>query len=129
LENSGCTPKSVGHWKLHSGENSRKFLENFAKTRNFDPLVAENWYCVLGSLVNFFTLLCLFSSPPFPLPLFTRKLAKSRNFDPLLASDLGSLVSFLAYFVFLSPISHFIIIHFCNIFQNKVKQKNTNLAF
>lgn len=33
------------YWKAKT--NRREFLENFAKTHNFDPYVAENWYNVL----------------------------------------------------------------------------------
>eukprot|EP00026_Physarum_polycephalum_P002368 Phypoly_transcript_02374.p1 GENE.Phypoly_transcript_02374~~Phypoly_transcript_02374.p1 ORF type:complete len:856 (+),score=113.95 Phypoly_transcript_02374:207-2774(+) len=38
--------KPQNHWTTKEGVNSRKFLEQYAKSRNFDPLVPENWYKV-----------------------------------------------------------------------------------
>lgn len=44
--------KGAGRWTPENRANARIFFENFAKSRNFDPYVAENWYTVLGSLVR-----------------------------------------------------------------------------
>jgi hypothetical protein len=30
----------------HSESNRKKFFDDFAKKKRFDPLVAANWYCV-----------------------------------------------------------------------------------
>ena len=38
--------KPRSYWTTKQGMNSRKFLEEFAKSKNFNPLVAENWYKV-----------------------------------------------------------------------------------
>lgn len=35
----------VGYFS-ENPENKRKFLDNFAKQRGFDPLIAENWYTI-----------------------------------------------------------------------------------
>jgi hypothetical protein len=42
----GFSAKKTGYWTSEKGKNMRKFLEDFAKKRKFDPLVAENWYNV-----------------------------------------------------------------------------------
>jgi hypothetical protein len=34
----------MGHWSTDKHANMRVFFEQFAKERNFDPLVPENWY-------------------------------------------------------------------------------------
>lgn len=51
-----------GYWLNNKGKNLRLILEKFAKSRNFDPLVAENWYpidfkTIEESTVLFFPLL------------------------------------------------------------------------
>jgi hypothetical protein len=40
----GFTSKPAGYWNTRNGQNIREFFENFAKSREFDPLVVENWY-------------------------------------------------------------------------------------
>jgi hypothetical protein len=35
---------SIGDWKRY--QQRRKFFDNFANSKQFDPLVAENWYSV-----------------------------------------------------------------------------------
>lgn len=35
----------VGYFS-ENPENKRKFLDNFAKQKGFDPLIAENWYTI-----------------------------------------------------------------------------------
>ena len=35
---------AVSQWRVT--ENRRAFFENFAKKRNFDPLIPSNWYLV-----------------------------------------------------------------------------------
>jgi hypothetical protein len=35
-----------GYWKQEKGANVREFFVRFAQRRNFDPLVAENWYSI-----------------------------------------------------------------------------------
>jgi hypothetical protein len=42
----GYTHKPVDFWHSQQGSNVRQFFENFAKKKNFDPLIAENWYGV-----------------------------------------------------------------------------------
>eukprot|EP00026_Physarum_polycephalum_P003096 Phypoly_transcript_03105.p1 GENE.Phypoly_transcript_03105~~Phypoly_transcript_03105.p1 ORF type:complete len:513 (+),score=72.19 Phypoly_transcript_03105:641-2179(+) len=43
------TKQAQGHWTSNENENSRKFFDDFASSKNFDPLVAENWYQFQGS--------------------------------------------------------------------------------
>jgi hypothetical protein len=38
----------VGFWTSEKGKNMRAEFEKFARSRNFDPLVAEGWYNVPG---------------------------------------------------------------------------------
>lgn len=40
-----AVPRDEGHW---TPENVKIFLENFAKNRNMDPLIAQNWYNSFG---------------------------------------------------------------------------------
>jgi hypothetical protein len=35
-----------GHWTIDDGKNLRLFFDEFARRRNFDPLVPENWYSI-----------------------------------------------------------------------------------
>jgi hypothetical protein len=37
--------KPSGHW-TKDGNNIRELLEEFAKSKKFDPLIAENWYSI-----------------------------------------------------------------------------------
>ena len=39
-------PKRIGFWTTDESLNIRKFLENFARERNFDPGNADHWYHV-----------------------------------------------------------------------------------
>lgn len=34
----------TGHYTTDGGKNIKIYFENFASSRNFDPLVADNWY-------------------------------------------------------------------------------------
>lgn len=45
----GFAPKPQGYWQTANRKNIRLFLENFAKKRNMDPLIAENWYSISTS--------------------------------------------------------------------------------
>lgn len=36
--------KPRGFWTMNESENIRKFFDKYAFDRNFDPLVADNWY-------------------------------------------------------------------------------------
>lgn len=38
--------KPHGHWSIQEGINVKLFLDNFAASRNFDPLDAEKWYTI-----------------------------------------------------------------------------------
>eukprot|EP00026_Physarum_polycephalum_P003695 Phypoly_transcript_03709.p1 GENE.Phypoly_transcript_03709~~Phypoly_transcript_03709.p1 ORF type:complete len:736 (+),score=66.77 Phypoly_transcript_03709:154-2361(+) len=43
----GHADKNIrGHWLHDDGKRIKDFMENFAKRRGFDPLVANNWYKV-----------------------------------------------------------------------------------
>jgi hypothetical protein len=33
-----------GYWTVEESKNVRKFFDEFAKSRNFDPLQPQNWY-------------------------------------------------------------------------------------
>jgi hypothetical protein len=60
------------YWISGNGKNMRRFFEDFAKRRNFDPLVPENWYLVdksdiLEEKVLFFLFFFLSFSFPFSL--------------------------------------------------------------
>lgn len=39
--------KPQGYWVAEKGKNMRLALIDFARSHNFDPLVAENWYPIL----------------------------------------------------------------------------------
>jgi hypothetical protein len=43
---TGFSAKRHGYWTAEKGKNMRLFLEEFARQRNFDPLVAESWYAI-----------------------------------------------------------------------------------
>eukprot|EP00026_Physarum_polycephalum_P001944 Phypoly_transcript_01947.p1 GENE.Phypoly_transcript_01947~~Phypoly_transcript_01947.p1 ORF type:complete len:919 (+),score=98.36 Phypoly_transcript_01947:138-2894(+) len=52
LEGDFYTPtptKPHSFWVAEKGKNMRKFMENFAKGLNFDPLATENWYSLIPS--------------------------------------------------------------------------------
>jgi hypothetical protein len=51
----GFKAKPRGYWLSEKGKNLRALLEKFAKSRNFDPLVASNWYSVNFTTVAKFT--------------------------------------------------------------------------
>jgi hypothetical protein len=36
--------RPYGYWTNEGNAQMRTFLDNFAHSKNFDPLVAENWY-------------------------------------------------------------------------------------
>lgn len=36
--------KPMNYWSSENGKNMRILFEQFAESRNFDPLVPENWY-------------------------------------------------------------------------------------
>lgn len=40
----GYTENPGGYWLADKGKNMRTFLEDFARSRNLDPLLAETWY-------------------------------------------------------------------------------------
>eukprot|EP00026_Physarum_polycephalum_P001974 Phypoly_transcript_01978.p1 GENE.Phypoly_transcript_01978~~Phypoly_transcript_01978.p1 ORF type:complete len:752 (+),score=127.08 Phypoly_transcript_01978:45-2300(+) len=44
--------KPKGYWTDESGKNLRNFFEEFAKSKNLDPLLAETWYSISGSFVT-----------------------------------------------------------------------------
>ena len=44
--------KSLGLRGTKKGEKMRKYFENFAKEKGFDPLVAENWYKINRTAVE-----------------------------------------------------------------------------
>jgi hypothetical protein len=46
---SGQAMKPKGYWISDNGRNLRLLLENFARQKNFEPLVADNWYNVQRS--------------------------------------------------------------------------------
>ena len=40
------TSRPLGYWTKNDGANMRLFLDEFAKTRNLDPLNPNDWYSV-----------------------------------------------------------------------------------
>lgn len=39
----------MGHWTDEESKNAKLLIINFAKKRNFDPFVADNWYKFSGN--------------------------------------------------------------------------------
>ena len=48
----GQTKKPHAFWTVMKGKNSRAFFDKFAQKRQFDPLVAKEWYCIKSSDVK-----------------------------------------------------------------------------
>eukprot|EP00026_Physarum_polycephalum_P003261 Phypoly_transcript_03271.p1 GENE.Phypoly_transcript_03271~~Phypoly_transcript_03271.p1 ORF type:complete len:688 (+),score=73.27 Phypoly_transcript_03271:396-2459(+) len=46
------SPKPHRFWTSDNKRNLRLFFENIAKSRNFDPLIAENWYSLTNKVVE-----------------------------------------------------------------------------
>jgi hypothetical protein len=40
------TRHPFGYWTSNAAENTRRFFDEFAKARNLDPLIPDNWYNV-----------------------------------------------------------------------------------
>eukprot|EP00026_Physarum_polycephalum_P003479 Phypoly_transcript_03491.p1 GENE.Phypoly_transcript_03491~~Phypoly_transcript_03491.p1 ORF type:complete len:593 (+),score=70.39 Phypoly_transcript_03491:636-2414(+) len=49
LDSEQFKSKARNYWNK---SNRKKFLDNFAKTKGFDPLVAENWYLIQRSEIK-----------------------------------------------------------------------------
>ena len=48
----GFTTKPANFWNSGNGQNIRQFFENFAKNREFDPIVVDNWYSLSTDFMN-----------------------------------------------------------------------------
>jgi hypothetical protein len=57
---AGFTAQPPRHW---TARNMRLFMENFAKQRNMDPLVASTWYTIQRDIYQ--SKVTLYSSPFF----------------------------------------------------------------